>query len=110
MTPRPERCDATHDGQRCVLDHGHSPNTRHAATTPTSLTRWDPVETHTWKRQSAPPVYKTAVQCPMCRKPIDSRGHGQRYCGDECRKAARRDSNQRNKINVRRAARRNAAA
>lgn len=106
-----ERCDAAHDGKCCVLDHGHFPNTLHVALTPTSLTRWGSgeVQIDTWKRQSVPQALKSSVKCPMCRKQIDSRGHGQRYCGDECRKAARRESNQRNKINVRRKARRQAA-
>lgn len=109
MTPPPQQCTATHNGQQCQLDHGHHLHgTTHAATTPTSLTRWDPLEVHTWKHASVPPALKTNPICPICRKPNNARNHRERICSPECRREARRDSNRRHKTASRQRTRRQA--
>ena len=90
------RCTATHDGHRCQLDDGH--DSRHAATTPTSLTRWHPVTVDKWQaQQTGPPVIKGTNTCQTCSTLLVTKGHGQRYCGDECRKLARREAAKRHK-------------
>lgn len=103
---RPPQCDATHEGIRCALDKGHQP--RHAATTPTSLARWNSgadAEVTTWRRQSQPPVFKADPTCPACGKKTTPRNYREKFCSDDCRKASRRETNRKNKINVRRRSR-----